>query len=76
MPGFDIAWGLRHAGANRGLYLDLLRRFHQEYGDATGRLRHAISAGDPEGTLLLAGQDGPCQHLLSDLHRLQAVPKR
>jgi len=48
-PGLDIDAGLRHAGADARLYVELLRRFAQDCSDICPRIHRMIETGDREG---------------------------
>ena len=49
IPGLDVEAGLRHAGGNTRLYLDLLRRFRRDFSDFCPQLRSMVDRGDWDG---------------------------
>jgi CheY-like chemotaxis protein len=54
IPGVDLRAGLKRVNGNGKLYLTLLKRFHEDYGDAAHAMRRALAAGDREVGLGLA----------------------
>jgi two-component system sensor histidine kinase/response regulator len=46
VEGLDAAAGLKRAGSNRALYLDLLRQFAERHADASARIAQALAAKD------------------------------
>ena len=46
IPGVDWESGVKRLMGNEQLYRKLLAKFAASYGDAAGRIRNALSAGD------------------------------
>jgi PAS domain S-box-containing protein len=46
IDGIDVEGGMRRVVGNKALYMDLLRRYVEGQGDAVGRIREAVKAGD------------------------------
>ena len=54
IPGVDWESGVKRLMGNEQLYRKLLAKFAASYGDAAGRIRDALSAGDRQTNLSLA----------------------
>jgi CheY-like chemotaxis protein len=51
ISGLDVESGLRHAGGNAGLYVELLRRFRRDFADFCPQLRAMVETGDWENVM-------------------------
>jgi len=54
VEGLDAPAGLKRAGGNRALYLDLLRQFAERHADASARIAQAMAAKDRQGAERIA----------------------
>jgi polar amino acid transport system substrate-binding protein len=51
IDGVDTEEGLSHVGGNKKLYLNLLSKFRDEYGDAVRDIRKSLEKGDREAAV-------------------------
>jgi len=54
VEGVDIESGLAHVGGNKKLYLNLLKKFQDEYGNTVREIRADIESGDREASVRAA----------------------